>query len=468
MEVPVDRAVNEFQHYFGKIPKAIRDHNDPYQHETFNLPEAYLGKNRFLMQTFDYLITKDGREFLTKYILPFEHTENLNVAWEVFHFDKTIADIEPEQGMPRYVTQSHDQYSDTLTRRGLAFIIEHGFYTTPLGKQHYLMNIRQIVDAVADTCAYQVIRALLDAEEYYTTDGTHDSSDKKIYIRNTMRRFGIVQRGEHGMHILDSDLKDLMNREGVKPDAYIFPARMSSYIRMRDPYMTEHNRGGIGAQALVADPEPSALSFRGTKVFECRYFETDYIEEPFDPLEETFSFNEYYHVKEGHNLHVFCMESDSWHQVKTYPDQRKYAKRIDGSAEVKRKTLIDTKLTSWVQRVDAAQDLIDEASGANPHGWYHGDGLGGLGFIGEHGVGDFGDALGDEERRLIYTPEIHETLNFRRFPKGGADYDSVASLFASHSVAAQLAVTKDLQMLGAEDVVRPKFLTTLFEAHSAE
>ena len=41
--------------------------------------------------------------------------------------------------MPRYVTQESEQHSDTIVRRGLAFIIEHGFWKTELGKQHYFM-----------------------------------------------------------------------------------------------------------------------------------------------------------------------------------------------------------------------------------------------------------------------------------------------------------------------------------------
>lgn len=309
-------AGTNFEKFFGKIPKSFPTHKDEYSHETHNLPEAYLGKNRFLMGTFDYLITKEGREFLTKVILPFEHTDNLNISWEVFHFDKTIADIEPEQGMPRYVTQQHDMYSDTLTRRGLAFIIEHGFYTTDIGKQHYLMNIQQIVDAVSDTCAYQVIRALLDCEDYY--GGTSIHADPKNVIRQQLSRFGLVQRGEHGMHILDSDLKDAMNREGVRPNTYIFPARMSSYIRMRDPYMTEHSRGGVGVANLGEDP--SALTFRGTRVYECRYFETDYIEAPFDPLEQVITYGEYYTCAgTSEQLYVFDMDTDNWVEISKRP-----------------------------------------------------------------------------------------------------------------------------------------------------
>ena len=427
----MERSSNAFQHYFGKIPKTHTDHEDPYQHETHNLPEAYLGKNRFLMSTFDYLITKEGREFLTKTILPFEHTDNLNVAWEVFHFDKTIADIEPEQGMPRYVTQKHDMYSDTLTRRGLAFIIEHGFYTTDLGKKHYRMNIQQIVDAVSDTCSYQVIRAILDCDDYYTQSNVNEPSEK--IIQRELSRFGIVQRGEHGMHILDSDLKDAMNREGIRPNTYIFPARMSSYIRMRDPYMTEHSRGGVGVANLGEDP--ATLTFRGTQVYECRYFETDYIEEPFDPLENTIQYNEYYTLEYGETaLYVYCMKQDNWVLVAG-----------TGTASV------DTTIADMTKKPKVSAKITAKITAD-----IGGGGAGGDETTDEDGF--FGDAAG-------FTSGMYDRLQLRRFAE--KDFDTFhKKYFAELSPEVEQKVVTELRGLAlANTIIRPKSLNEMIQKH---
>lgn len=425
-----EQTQNKFENYFGKIPNTVQTHEDPYQHETHNLPEAYLGKNRFLMGTFDYLITKEGREFLTKVILPFEHTDNINVAWEVFHFDKTIADVEPEQGMPRYVTQKHDMYADTLTRRGLAFIIEHGFYTTPIGKKHYLMNIQQIVDAVSDTCSYQVIRALLDCEDHYSNV---DSEMPRDIIRRELSRFGIVQRGEHGMHILDSDLKDAMNREGIRPNTYIFPARMSSYIRMRDPYMTEHSRGGVGVGNLGEDP--SALTFRGTRVYECRYFETDYIEQPFDPLEQTIVYNEYYYVPYGQTGYAFSMKQDNWVRIaesvqENEPDDVRAARK---GLEVLREAAAKKK--KLAAGASGASEALEEESKV--------DGL-----------------------QPSFTPFMFQSGQFRRFSE--KTYSAFNDkYFAPHTQAVQEAVSAEVQIaIDQQEIIRPKMLNALFEKHT--
>ena len=93
-------------------------------HETYNLPKAYEGKNKFLEEVLDFKIKAES-DFYTKAILPWAACEDLTVNWDVFSFDRTLLDLEPEQGAPRFVTATQEQHSDRLLRRGLAFIIEH-------------------------------------------------------------------------------------------------------------------------------------------------------------------------------------------------------------------------------------------------------------------------------------------------------------------------------------------------------
>ena len=303
-------AAHAVAQFFGELSgtqQTVKE--DQYFQNTHELPDAYIGRNKFLMSTLDYLITKEGRDFLTQVILPFEHTENTNVAWEIFHFDRSIADIEPEQGVPRYVTMKQDVHSDRLVRRGLAFVIEHGFYTTDVGRRHYMMNIQQIVDAVSETTALQALHALIEAEDFYSVT---DSAPGSIlaHVTEQMRRFAVIQRGNAGMHLLDSDLKDNMLRYNVRPDAYIMPPRATSYINMRDPYMTEYSRGGRGVEALEGPDQQ--LTFRGTRVYEARYFETDYVADPFDPLSQVITYAEYYPCDAAGRVHIYDMERDEF------------------------------------------------------------------------------------------------------------------------------------------------------------
>ena len=305
--------MSDLSQFFGELSGTVVDvKNDPYYQNTHELPDAYIGRNTFLMSTLDYLITREGRDFLTQVILPFEHTDNTNVAWEVFHFDRSLADIEPEQGVPRYVTMKQDIKKDRLVRRGLAFMIEHGFYTTDIGRRHYMMNIQQIVDAVADTTALQALHAMIEITDFYSVCPSA-LDERKDFLVEQLRRFAVIQRGNHGMHILDSDLKDNMLRYNVRPDSYVMPPRSTSYINMRDPYMTEYSRGGRGVEALEGPDQQ--LTFRGTRVYEARYFETDYVSEPYDPLSQVITYAEYYHSADGADCYVYDFKRDTFANV---------------------------------------------------------------------------------------------------------------------------------------------------------
>ena len=98
--------------------------DDQLAHETYNLPKAYEGKNKFLEEVLDFKIRKQD-EFYTSRLLPWSYTDDLSVKWEIFSFNRTLLDLEPHQGLPRYVSAQSESHSDQLLRGGLAFIIEH-------------------------------------------------------------------------------------------------------------------------------------------------------------------------------------------------------------------------------------------------------------------------------------------------------------------------------------------------------
>ena len=192
--------VEALQHYFGEVDPKYQQMlaEDKFAHETYNLPKAYEGKNKYLESVIDYLITNDN-DWYTSTVLPWVETQDLSVAWEIFRFNKTLMDLEPHQGVPRYVTAEREARTDRLVRRGLAFIIEHGFYTTDQGRQHYLMNLRQIVDSVNETAYHGVVYALLTSDNHYKEwerqHGTrvHRPGD---LLRKQRRLWGIVQKQE--------------------------------------------------------------------------------------------------------------------------------------------------------------------------------------------------------------------------------------------------------------------------------
>jgi len=273
------------QKYFGPLRNSDIDTfaSDAFAHETHNLPRAYVGRNKFLMATIDFLITKDD-DWYTKYVLPWLHTEELHVKWNIWRFNKTMMDYEPEQGVPRYVSYESESRSDSLVRRGLAFIIEHGFYKTELGRQHYLMNLKQIVEAVHETVYFGVMHELLAAPNFYQQWQEKHGKAPSILTNDAVNalaeerwRFACVQKDIKGLFILDAEIKDRMRRVGIEPDSWIFPSKMAIYASMVPEYFNEYFRGGDAAANALEKGAKRFDNFRGSRVFETRPFDTDFM-----------------------------------------------------------------------------------------------------------------------------------------------------------------------------------------------
>jgi hypothetical protein len=315
------------QPFFGSVDPQYQKMlaEDKFAHETFNLPKAYAGKNKHLETVLDYLITEEDAWY-TSAVLPWVLTDDLSVKWDIFRFNKTLMDLEPHQGVPRYVTAERESRSDRLVRRGLAFIIEHGFYKTDQGRQHYLMNLRQIVDSVNETAYHGVIHALLSCKNHYKEwDRQHGATITRPgqLLRQQRRRWALVQKQERGLYLLDAELKDQMKYEGVSPNVWILPSKMSIYVTMVPSAEVEFYRKGAGAAANLEKGPANMLSFRGSKVFETRPFDIDFIGEPRDLLVRERQIGEYFvfpnqdAVGQGNprDIFIYSMDTDNFEKM---------------------------------------------------------------------------------------------------------------------------------------------------------
>ena len=315
------------QPFFGSIEPQYQKMlaEDRFAHETFNLPKAYEGKNKHLESVLDYLVTEEDAWY-TRSVLPWVLTEDLSVKWDIFRFNKTLMDLEPHQGVPRYVTAERESRSDRLVRRGLAFIIEHGFYKTDQGRQHYLMNLRQIVDSVNETAYHGVIHALLSSKNHYKEwERQHGATVTRAgqLLRQQRRRWAVVQKQERGLYLLDAELKDQMKYEGVSPDVWILPSKMSIYVTMVPSAEVEFYRKGSGASANLEKGPDNLLTFRGSKVFETRPFDIDFIGEPRDLLVRQRQIGEYFvfptaseaGTGNSRDIYIYSMDSDRFEKM---------------------------------------------------------------------------------------------------------------------------------------------------------
>merc|ERR1711924_177283 len=57
-----------------------------------------------------------------------------------------------------------------------------------------------------------------------------------------------VQKDIKGLYVLDAEVRDRMRRQGIEPNAWIFPPKMAIYASMVPDYMTEFQRRGETAK----------------------------------------------------------------------------------------------------------------------------------------------------------------------------------------------------------------------------
>ena len=296
-------ADNPFEPFFG--PVSVQDGQNVsadsvFAHETYNLPEAYKGRNLFLGDMLDFLITRTD-DWYTSRVMPFRATDQIHVSWNVFRFNKTMADLQPHQGIPRYITAESEEHSDSLVRRGLAFIVEHGFWSTERGKQHYLLNLENITESVHMTVYYGVLHALLSGKghwkEWQRQYGRRTSRVDDL-LRMERNRWAIAQKSERGMYLLDAELKDMMKYKNVSPDTWILPSKMSIYLTMvpsnEVSYSDAGNSLAVKNNNDISAPPKSLVTFRGSTVCETMPFDTDFSGEPTELLRREKMCGSYY------------------------------------------------------------------------------------------------------------------------------------------------------------------------------
>ena len=109
---------NKLEPFFGPPTKKIdHDPSHAFPHEAWFLPglapplvslnpphaDAYQGRNDYIRETIVQVVV-NFNSFITQKILPWREQQNPNIAWDSIKFDRTLADFEPEQVIPRIET----------------------------------------------------------------------------------------------------------------------------------------------------------------------------------------------------------------------------------------------------------------------------------------------------------------------------------------------------------------------------
>ena len=315
----------------------------PY--EAYFLPDAYKGRSDYLLTTIiDAVIS--GNSFVTGKCLPLLQHDNPEITWSTMSFDNTFVDYEPEQGVPRLLTQRSATFQDHMARRGIAFVVNHGFANTEGGRLDFFYKLAHMKHVLQETLDQDGLIQIVNCKNDYpnVSNGFKDSferndGDGMRACEKTLENFACVQKGTgRGWVTLDESVKSEMARNGVQPDTWIVPPGMKSFAALEEASVEYYRAGPIASKNIELGGKQND-TFRGSEVFTCNSYRLDNAEVDTNPFVRDRVLGDYFVLRNwGHgrvhrpgagneNPHtepqknwddmsrktqVYCCETDKW------------------------------------------------------------------------------------------------------------------------------------------------------------
>jgi len=325
---------NAFLEYFGPPNGAVNAAPyDKYKYTTYDLPEAYIGKNLYLRDTIDGLITGDNAQhtwYTSPACLPYQETDQIHLSWNVWQFNRTLAGQVPHEGISRLITSSKRQFKDHTVRHGLAFYLEHGFMGTAEGRQQYQRNLMGIKQCVQETNNHDVLATLLHSprydREYQIKHGEYNRPMGEI-LRREVSEWAVVQKSGHGLDWLIEEYKEHLSHAGVTPTVFIIPPKMAMFMTMSDPVKTQYMYAGADGNNMLKEGPSALTTYRGVNVFKTHSFDVYEGELPIDLLRRDMQIGEFYVMKDtvsnhsdsykGHmrDILIYDETKDDWQRI---------------------------------------------------------------------------------------------------------------------------------------------------------
>jgi hypothetical protein len=224
---PKQAYADELAPFFGRVQ--VYEPPPPYdgfKTETYDLPAAHKGNNAYLRRvTIDSITTAE--QYPTIELMPWQWTDKMSIAWEVWHFGQYMMGRTPEESVSRLVTSSFKSNKADMHRWGLGLKLEHGFYKTPMGKTCYAMSMMQIRIAAIETLNLNVMDACYNAKPYRSafSSGGMEKQDLEDAFNNEKRYWGIIHKERNAFGVIETyAAKEMKERHGMAGNHVTIPA----------------------------------------------------------------------------------------------------------------------------------------------------------------------------------------------------------------------------------------------------
>ena len=274
-----------------------------YEQEYQSYPEAFsalwgnenggMAHNGHITRTLIEKI-KASENWQLSHMAPWQYSHALSFAWDEIRFNKHMLDAEPEESVPRLLTSTRSSGSASMTRYGIALLLEANFASTPAGQRTYLLNLEQMRIATVETASFGAMIAVLQHEPYenqYDAMRRGDSSFASTMEGITARfdaettMFGIVHKSADGYATVKDKLRTQLSSRlnGTDGNFTIVPRGMGTAVQR-----THDNKfyldGRAASRTITHDLRAAGLGAHDSVIVESRPFSNGEGEEGFDPL----------------------------------------------------------------------------------------------------------------------------------------------------------------------------------------
>lgn len=308
---------------------AIQQYGDDVNRTHIDLFEAYEGQNLYLADTIVgfVLMTPD----FALMVLPPLQTNTMTVEWNVYEFNNLLAQPTPYEGTSRLVSAKKHGNRASMSRYGIAFVMEGDMVGSPEGRTAYKRNQQMMSMACLETVHYHTIYALLNCKNVII-----ERADQYKHERSTAASIADLEAADFASLAYDPAVfvrmierhAAVMRRDRFEPDTLIvFPGFTwhKDHVVAEPTYTEYWVFGPRGTQVLVPGPVAPGR-FRGIPVYEGREFgvQTAGGVLPLQPLAQKVSVGEFY-LMSGESLRGAVLDAtyeSRWRGVALYDFDR--------------------------------------------------------------------------------------------------------------------------------------------------
>jgi hypothetical protein len=298
------RLVDSYEAIFGPAGRDIK--HDPQRHkrhQRWHLPDNLKGRNEYLTDRVDGLITDATSSPFTRNILPYVYLDSPDqkIKWNVYSFDEGMASRVPYESAARVLTQSKTSHAGYAVRQGLAIVMEHNFLASAAGMANFKNQLKQVVGSIQLPHDLDVHIALLQAQSYQKTiNEKYYSENDTLYdvARRYVDMFGVMQKMPNALDILIEDAKNHLKTWGSQPPTFLLcPSDLTAQLQMNPERTNYITNGPDGLKRLAQGPD--LPSYRGLSIIHSQKFSLEPGRKPRNVLKRRVRVAEYYWIPLG-------------------------------------------------------------------------------------------------------------------------------------------------------------------------